>query len=162
MKICPPRRPLAYALSTFLASAMLTACASTPDPAVVCTSEWIAPRADKALDRIERKSARALKNIRKAGAAYVSGDTPGPLTLLSLRRSFDDLEDELRNGPGVRDLRTLARTCDDPELISNKIGELLERQNVPDSVMAFLERTTILDRLIEMAKGDDAPSAPQG
>ena len=140
-------------------SVLSVGCASTPDPAVVCTAEWIAPRAERAVERIEAKSAKAFRNMRKAGAAYVAGDQPGPFTLLALRRSFEDLENELKNGRGTKDLRTLARTCDDPELIRDQVTALLERQQIPDRVIAFLDATSLLDRLIELAEGAGSPEA---
>ena len=35
---------------------LLSACASVPDPAEICTAEWITPRATKAVDSIETVS----------------------------------------------------------------------------------------------------------
>ena len=132
---------------------LLAGCASTPDPAKVCTAEWIQPRADRAVERIEKKTAKTFRAVRKAGASYVEGKEPGPLTLLSLRRSLNDLQDELTDGQGIRDLRTIARTCDDPDFIRGKLDELLERQQVPAGVMSFMERFGILDSLVRMAEG---------
>ena len=138
------------------AAVLLSACASTPDPAKICTAEWIEPRAERALDRLESRTGKAFRAIRKAAAAYVAGDEPGTLTLLSLRGSLRDLEDELRDGPGARDLRLLARTCNDPEFVRGKVVELLDRQSVPEPVVGFLDRFGILDRLIALAEGEDA------
>jgi hypothetical protein len=135
---------------------LLTGCASTPDPARICTSEWIEPRAERALDRIETRTAKSFRALRKAGAAYVAGDTPGPLTLLSLRRSLSDLEDELKNGQGTRDLRLLAKTCNDPDFISETLTDWLERQNLPSQIMSFLNATNLTEYLIDLAEGGEA------
>lgn len=141
--------------AVLLSVILLSACASTPDPAVVCTAEWIEPRAERALERLESRTGRAFRALRKAGAAYVAGERPGPLTMLSVRRSLNSIEDELRDGPGVRDLRLLARTCDDPEFIRGQVAKLLDRQNVPTRIIAFLDATNVLDRLVELAEGPD-------
>lgn len=133
----------------------LTGCASTPDPAVVCTAEWIEPRAERAVKRIETRAGKALDALKDAGNSWLSGDSPGPLQLYRLSNAVDDLENELRNGRGIRDLRTLASTCDDPELIRSRFMDLLDRQNIPTSITKFLERTGFLDRLIDMAERGD-------
>lgn len=149
-------KPTSAALACAFA---LQACASTPDPAEVCTAEWIAPRAERALDRIESRTGKAFRNIRKAAASYVGGDAPGPLTMLSLRRSLRDLERELTDGQGVRDLRFLARTCDDPEFIEDTMTELLERQDLPRGVVAFMEDFGIVRRIVEWAEARDEAGA---
>ena len=146
-------------LGLSLFAVLLTACASTPDPAVVCTAEWIEPRAERAVDRIETRSAKALKAFKDVGEAWMSGDSPGPLQLFRLSNAVDSLEDELRNGHGVRDLRTLASTCNDPDLIRTRLVSILDRQNVPSSVTSFLDRTGLLDRLIKMAEDGDPSDA---
>ena len=134
-------------------SPVLGGCASTLDPEEICTAEWIAPRAARASDRIEDKTARAFRALRKVGGQWVSGDKPGPLALLSLRNALDDLEAELKNGRGVRDLRLLARTCDDPQLIRSEITRLMERQDLPEPVLDFMRGSPLLDRLVEWAEG---------
>ena len=142
-------------LAPLLCLPMLAACASTPDPAKVCTAEWIAPRVERAADRLEDKTAKAFRALRKVGAQWVRGDKPGALSMLSLRGAVRDLEDELKDGRGVRDLRTLARTCDDPELIRNEVLKLLERQDIPEPVLNFLRGSSLIDRLVELAEGRD-------
>ncbi len=148
-----------FFLSLLLAAPLLTACASTPDPAKVCTAEWIAPRAERAADRLEDKTAKAFRALRKVGAQWVSGDKPGTLSLLSLRGAVRDLEDELKDGRGVRDLRTLAQTCNDPELVRTEVTKVLERQEIPAPVLNFLRGSSLLDRLIELAEGTKADTA---
>jgi hypothetical protein len=143
-------------LLSLAAGICLSGCATTPDPAKVCTSEWIAPRADQALERIEKRTDASFRAVRKAAAAYVSGDTPGPLTLLSLRNALGDLEDELRDGRGARDLRMLATTCNDPEFIRETLTEWLDDKNIPSQVMAALNSFNIVDRLIDLAEGETA------
>ena len=64
----------------------------------------------------------------------------------------------LTSGQGVQDLRLLARTCDDPDLIQDKVTGLLERHNVSERAIAFLDATNILDRLIAAAEGAESDS----
>ena len=137
----------------------LAGCSTTPDPAKICTAEWIEPRAERALDRLESRTAKAFRNIRRAASAYVAGDEPGTLTLLSLRGSLRDLEREIKDGQGVRDLRLLARTCDDPDFIAEKMTEFLDRQNLPDGVVRFMDEFGIVDRIVEWAEARDERDA---
>jgi len=110
---------------------MLSACATTPDPAKVCTSEWIGARSDKAIDRIQTRSASSLKSLKRASSSWAKGKQPGPFQLLALSNSISKLKKELTNGAGVKDLRTLASTCNDPEIISTAMKDLLHRQELP-------------------------------
>jgi len=71
-------KSIALAATTCL---MLSACATTPDPAKICTSEWIGARSDKAISRIETRSASSLKALKKASASWAQGKTPGPFQL---------------------------------------------------------------------------------
>lgn len=111
------------------------------------------------MERLESRTAKAFRALRRVGADYVAGDTPGPFALLRLRNAVEDLEDEFRHGRGAKDLRLLARTCDDPDLVRNAVSDLLARQNVPDRVVSFLRSSTLLDRMIDIASREtDAQS----
>ena len=132
---------------------LLTGCAST-NPDVVCTSQWIAPRVDRAVDRVESDAGRVLDNLVKVGRAWAQGDTPGPLTLLSLKRSLDRLENELRDGRGVRDLRTLARTCDNPEILADGMSSFLARRDIPEPLRAFITGTNGWRDLLDLYRDD--------
>ena len=96
----------------------LTGCATAPDPAKVCTSEWIGERSDKAISRIQSKAGSSLKSLRKAGESWSKGNKPNFIQMALLSRSLKGLENELKNGRGMRDLKTVAATCNDPKIIS--------------------------------------------
>ncbi|MEM7727904.1 MAG: hypothetical protein AAF311_01370 [Pseudomonadota bacterium] len=142
-----------------LAGAVLYGCATSPDPAVVCSAEWIAPRADEAVELIEDKLGDSLSAFADVGESRIRGRSPGPIELLRLSNAAKSLEQELKDGRGIRDLRTLATTCDDPELIRSEILSLLGRQQLPERITEFLAGTGILDRIIAVAEGLDAPAS---
>lgn len=136
-------------LSALVLSSLLTGCATAPDPAKVCTAEWIGKRSDKAISRIERKAGRSLKSLQKAGESWSRGKTPNPFQMLMLSNSLKGLEKELKNGQGIRDLRTLSATCDDPKIISDAMGGFLRKQGLPDNIINFIEGMGIYQELIK-------------
>ena len=127
---------------------LLSACATTPDPAKVCTAEWITPRADKAINAIEKDTRGVIKKLRKVGTSFAEGKTPGPLDLLSLTRSAEKLEAELKTGRGIRDLRTLSRTCDDPKIITDAMAGFMRSQGLPDGLVNFIESLEDYQKLL--------------
>jgi hypothetical protein len=138
-----------------LSAALMTAftvsalgCASAPDPAKVCTSEWIGTRADKAVSRIERKAGKSLRSLKKASESWSRGKTPNPFQMLMLSSSLKSLEKELTNGRGIKDLKTLSATCDDPKIISDAMGGFLRKQGLPDNIINFIEKMSLYQRLI--------------
>lgn len=143
----------------FASAVALTACSTTPDPSKICTAEWIEPRADKALGRIETRLDETFKSLRKAGDAWTRGQSPGLFTMMSLDRSLKDLERELTDGRGIRDLRLLAETCDDPDFIQSELNRLLDRQNVPPAVINFMNQIGLYQRLLDLAEGRNPNSS---
>ncbi len=121
------------------AAILLSACATAPDPAKVCTAEWIKPRADKAVSAIEKDTRGVIKNLRKVAESYIDGKTPGPIQMWSLSNSVKKLENELEGGRGIRDLRTLARTCDDPKIVSSVMARFMRSHGLPDGLVNFIE-----------------------
>lgn len=135
---------IAVAIFGLLASA----CASTPDPAKICTADWITPRADRAVKRIESRAGKSIKALRKAGESWSKGKKPGFLTMMSLQNSLKNLETELTEGKGITDLRTLAKTCDDPQIVTKSVRTLFERQGVPQRLIDFVENSPIYERVL--------------
>lgn len=127
---------LAFLTSTSL---FLIGCATTPDPAKVCTSEWIAPRAEKAVSRLESRTRSAIKPLKSVGESLAKGKTPGPFTMLRLSSSFERLEKELTEGSGIQDLKLLASTCDDPKIISKAMRDVFENQGISPKAFDFIE-----------------------
>jgi len=172
IRVCPPVGPPATAIficgtgisalvrrmKHLLSTALLVAlsfsvagCAATPDPAKVCTSEWIGKRTDKAVSRIERKAGKSLRSLKKAGESWAKGKTPNPLQMLALNNSVKSLGKELKSGQGIKDLKTLSATCGDPKIISDAMGVFLRKQGLPDNIIRFIEDLDIYQRLIAPA-----------
>lgn len=127
----------------------LTGCATAPDPAKVCTSEWIGERSDKAISRIQSKAGSSLKSLRKAGESWSKGDKPNFIQMALLSRSLKGLENELKNGRGMRDLKTVAATCNDPKIISDAMGSFMRKQGLPDNIINFIEGMGLYQELIK-------------
>jgi len=136
-------------LSIAILSTSIAGCATAPDPAKVCTSEWIGKRSDKAISRIESKAGRSLKSLQKAGKSWSQGKTPNPFQLLLLSNSLKGLEKELKNGQGIRDLKTLSATCNDPKIISDAMGGFLRKQGLPDNIINFIEGMGLYQEIIK-------------
>jgi len=134
---------------TALSCLILSACATTPDPAKICTADWIGARSDKAISRIETRSKSSLKALSKAGKTWAQGKQPGVFQLLALSNAMGNLKKELTSGQGVTDLRTLASTCNDPEIISTAMKNLLDRQDFSDSFKNMIEQNPLFERVIE-------------
>lgn len=135
----------AFLLSTTL---VLMGCATTPDPAKICTSEWITPRAEKAVSRLENRTRSAIKPLKSVGESLAKGKTPGPFTMLRLSSSFERLEKELTEGRGIQDLKLLASTCDDPEIITKAMRDVFENQGVPTKALDFIENLEFYQNIL--------------
>lgn len=141
-------KPILRTVIVLPALAILGACASTPDPAEICSAEWIAPRATKAVSKIEKRAGSSLKTLSSVSKTWASGKTPNLIQMIQLRNSLSKMEKELTNGQGIKDLRTVAKTCNDPNLIKDSMSDLLERQGVSDNLIKWMESNPIYERLI--------------
>ena len=90
---------------------LLSACASVPDPAEICTAEWIAPRATKAVNNIEKSAKSSFKTFRDVSETWASGKQPNLFQLLALNNAMKKMKKELTRGRGIKDLKTVAKTC---------------------------------------------------
>jgi len=137
----------------------LTGCASTPDPEKVCTSEWISKSAGKAVAEITGDTQGAVKSIRKVASSYVEGKTPGPLQMFALSRSLKGLEKELTRGSGIRDLKTVAKTCNNPKIMTDGISAFVDGMGLPPQMVRIVESLPQYRNLIESHLRDIAPRA---
>lgn len=127
---------------------LLSACASTPDPAEICTAEWITPRATKAVNQIEKSAKSSFKTFADVSKTWASGKQPNLLQLLALNNAMNKMKKELTRGQGIKDLKTVAKTCNDPNIIKDSMHSLLERQGFSDNLITWIENTPIYDSLI--------------
>jgi len=141
-------KKIVLSLVSLTLAASVSGCATTPDPEVVCTSEWISKRSDKALDRIESKTGRSIKALSKAAESWMRGKKPNFIQMLSLQSSLKGLEKELKHGRGMKDLKTIASTCNNPKIISDAMGGFLRRQDLPENMINFIEGFPLYQQLI--------------
>ena len=127
-------------LVTILATCALSACASTQyDAAEVCSADWIKPRAADALTELIDDTEGAVKSMRKVSTKYMEGKTPGPLQMFALSNSLKSLEKELTKGQGIKDLKILAKTCNDPQIVTDGMKAFVENLGLPQRISAFIE-----------------------
>lgn len=142
---------------TGLSGLVLSGCATTPDPAKVCTADWISARSTKAVDRIEARAKPALRNLSKAAQSWAKGKQPGPFQMMALSSSVKSLTKELETGRGMRDLKTLASTCNDPDIIKTAMTNVMRDNGLSEQMINFVEGLPLYDKLT----APDAPIAPQ-
>lgn len=135
----PKLNPTRTAMLSIAAALMLSACATTPDPAKVCTADWISARSDKAISRIESKAKPALRNLSKAAESWAQGEQPGAFQLMALNSSVKSLTRELETGQGMRDLKTVARTCNDPDIIRTAMNTVMRDNGLSQQMINFVE-----------------------
>jgi len=131
-----------------LSLSMLSACASTPDPAEVCTAEWIGARSDKAIDSIQDRASSSIKAMRKASDSLIKGKTPGVFQQLALLNALNGMKKELTRGQGIKDLKTVAKTCNDPNIVKNAMTSLMQRNGMSDTFIQRVESNPIYQGLI--------------
>lgn len=68
--------------------------------------------------------------------------------MFALSRALKNLEKELTQGQGIKDLKTVAKTCNDPEIISDSMRDLLERQGVSDKLIKRIEGSPIYQNVL--------------
>ncbi len=133
----------------------LGACATTPDPAKVCTAEWIAPRAERAMKDFERDTKKIFKVFRKSADRMQKGGSLGPLQMFSLMNSLSSLAKKFENGRAMRDMRTLAQTCDDPNLIKDAMTDFMRKQGISDKFIDFINGLEDYQKLLETGERPD-------
>ena len=149
--------------TSFIAFAVigLTACASTPDPAEVCSAEWIAPRTSSAVAKIEKRASSAMKSLVKAAKIRATGDDLNFLEGMSFYRSMSKLRNELTKGQGIKDLKTVATTCNDPTIVSDAMKSLMQSQGISDSLLRRIENNPIYQSVISVIT-EPEPVNPNG
>ena len=138
------------------AGTVASGCTTVPDPAVVCTAEWIQPRAQKAVGEIEKDTRSVFNTLNKSAKNYEQGKTPGPLELFRLTSAVDRLSKELKSGQGIKDLRMLRDTCDDPDLVADALTGFMQDKGLPAGLIDFIQALDMYQRAI---RDEDSPTA---
>jgi len=92
------------------------------------------------MGNIERKAKPALRKLGKAAESWAAGKKPGPLQLWSLQGSVNSLTKELQSGRGMRDLKTLAKTCNDPKIVTSAMTNMMRDNGLSQGMIDFVER----------------------
>ncbi len=132
-------------------AAALPGCATSPDPAEVCTAEWIEPRAARAVKELRRDTGRTIKSLRKNAEKLQNGGSFSALRAASMINSVQKLVTKIERGRGVKDLKTLAATCDDPAIFKDGLVGYLDDMKAPKALMDII-RGFDFDKLTDEAK----------
>lgn len=143
-----------YVLGAIISvSALLSACATTPDPAKVCTAEWISPRVGKAVNEIKRDTGSLLKTINKSAKSMENGKM-GAWSTFRMISAGEKYIKRLKSSRGLNDLRVLSETCDDPKIIRDGFTTYLQSVDAPPLLIDLV-------RNAEDFKFPDRPQAPK-
>ncbi len=140
------------ALALIGALVILPACTTVPDPAKVCSSEWIAPRADRAMNDFKKDTRSIFKKLKKTGNTVQKGKEIGPIQMFSLMNSLTRLGNKFENGRAMRDMRTLASTCNDPKLIQNAMTNFMREQGIDEKFIGFLNKFEAYQQMLTTGK----------
>lgn len=128
---------------------IISGCATTYDPAEVCTADWIKPRAERAVTNIESETRSAFNTLRKNGKSFADGKSPGPFQILAMTNAVSKLTNELKDGRGMKDLHILRNTCNEPEIVSDALSDLMRDQGLPEGMINFIEGLDVYQDVIE-------------
>lgn len=146
-------------ISLIATFAWLSGCATTYDPAEVCTAEWIKPRADRALAELKNDTQDVFKALRRNADSWASGQVPGAFQMIALSSALKKLQRQVEYGQGVKDLKVLANTCDDPDIVLDSISSFMRDQGLPEQMVTFIEDLPAYqEALEEIIKDIDKPA----
>lgn len=134
-------------------SAVMSGCATTPDPAKVCTAEWISPRVGKAVKEIKSDTGSLLKTINRSAKSMEDGKMSAWSTFRMISAGEKYIK-RLKGSRGLKDLRMLSETCDDPKIIRDGFAQYLESVDAPPMLIDMIRNS-------EDFKFPDAPQTPQ-
>ncbi len=137
------------------ATFLFSACATTPDPAKICSAEWVGVRSEKAMTQFKRDTRPIFRKLRKTGETLKDGRQPGPLQMFSLMNSLSKLGRKFENGRAMKDMRTLASTCNDPELIKNAMTDFMREQGIDEKFIGFINSLEAYKTMLETGKRPD-------
>jgi len=140
------------ASTVFVLTTGLSACSTVPDPAKVCTAEWVKPRAERAMRDFEKDTRKIFKTFRKSADRLENGGNIGPLQMFSMMNAISSLAKKFENGRAMRDMRTLAQTCDDPKLIKNAMTDFMRKKGISDNFINFINGLDEYKELLDTGK----------
>lgn len=147
-------KPFERLITTLLLTVFLTACASTPSPAEICSAQWIKPRTDAALADFKEATSGNWKTLQRSGE-QASGDL-GFLEKARVILSLASIVSSFQSSQAFEDLQTLSKTCNDPELVSNALRGTLSEYGVPAAYIDLLDELEGFIDLMNNADQDDS------
>ena len=107
------------------------------------------PRAEKAISRIEKKTRPAMKAIKSVGESLAEGKSPNFFAMMNLTSSFEALETELTKGRGIQDIKLLANTCNDPDILTQSLRGVFEKHGLSDNILDYVENLDFYKRVLK-------------
>lgn len=134
---------------SILSALFISGCATSYNPAEVCTAQWIKPRAERAIGYLEKDTDRVIKTLKKSAKSFESGDMPGPFQILALTSAIDKLAEQFKSGRAIKDLRILRDTCNEPEIIEESLTDFMKDQGLPAGMIDMIRSLKPYQDLIE-------------
>ncbi|MGJ8564204.1 MAG: hypothetical protein ACSHXY_11730 [Alphaproteobacteria bacterium] len=135
----------------------LSGCATSYNPAEVCTAQWIEPRVERAVGYIERDTNSLLKTLSKNAKSFEQGKTPNPFQIFAITSAVTKLTKQLESGQGVKDLKILRQTCNDSKIVSDALTGYMEDKGLPTAMISFITSLKAYQNLLT-----DEPVSPRG
>lgn len=127
-------------VSALVCGAMfLTACATAPDPAEVCTAEWIKPRTSKAVAELKRDTFSRLKTIASAASKYEVGNGLSLIQQWRAASAVKGLLHDYETSTALADLKILSSTCNDPKIARDAFYGMLEEAGFSEKLIAMFD-----------------------
>jgi len=141
--------------TALLTTLLLSACATQPNPEEICTAEWIKPRVDLALGDFRANTDSILETLKKTGKEVAtSGGQMGLIQRAGVLLSLGKLVNTFQNGQTLKDLNTLSKTCNEPDLVNKVFKDVLSEYNVPTSFISLLDDLQVFKDLATQAAKD--------
>jgi len=137
------------------AALSLGACATAPSPVEVCSAQWIAPRVEDAMIDFKRDTTKSFKVFKKSAQKLSDGKTLGPIQMFTLMSAISSLSQKIEKGQPLKDLRTLSRSCNDPDLIKTALNDFMKNQGISDNFIQFINGLKLYSDLINTTQNPD-------
>lgn len=102
-----------------------------------------------------------MKTLTSVSKTYAEGKKPNLFQLLALSNAMNNMKKELTRGQGIKDLKTLGATCNDPNIIKDSMRDMMKRQGMDDSFIQRIETNPIYESLISSISQPE-PVNPNG
>ena len=128
--------------AAILSTALLGACATTPEP---CTPEWVEWKTEKVLTRFALANRGEVNRLRNFSEDLQS-DNIGPLIALQIPGMIDDFKDlaESFEANALPALNAAADQCGGVQTLAPAFATFLRKEGVGEDVLEWVELITVL------------------